>query len=101
MLYSAAYRSLGVLHLMYGVVLVMERTLIFGMILGILMVHWAIKMTRKQAILMDETERVGFGTQSLLEQWRDSYGNGDYDEDRYDDDVYKGASSSRASSYMR
>ncbi|GJU48015.1 hypothetical protein Tco_1217570 [Tanacetum coccineum] len=27
------------------------------------------------------SERVGFGTQSLLEQWRDSYGNGDYDED--------------------
>nr|GFB15769.1 hypothetical protein [Tanacetum cinerariifolium] len=27
------------------------------------------------------SEKVGFGTQSLLEQWRDSYGNGDYDED--------------------
>ncbi|GJX43519.1 hypothetical protein Tco_0260195 [Tanacetum coccineum] len=36
------------------------------------------------------SERVGFGTQSLLEQWRDSYGNGDYDEDPYDDDMYKG-----------
>nr|GEY11942.1 hypothetical protein [Tanacetum cinerariifolium] len=35
-------------------------------------------------------ERVGFGTQSLLEQWRDSYGNGDYDEDPYDDDMYEG-----------
>ncbi|GJY14615.1 reverse transcriptase domain-containing protein, partial [Tanacetum coccineum] len=32
----------------------------------------------------------GFGTQSLLEQWRDSYGNGDYDDDPYDDDMYKG-----------
>ncbi|GKD40051.1 putative reverse transcriptase domain-containing protein [Tanacetum coccineum] len=32
------------------------------------------------------SERVGFGTQSLLEQWRDSYGNGDYDDDPYDDD---------------
>ncbi|GJS68827.1 hypothetical protein Tco_0683392 [Tanacetum coccineum] len=31
-------------------------------------------------------ERTGFGTQSLLEQWRDSYGNGDYDEDPYDDE---------------
>ncbi|GJX99086.1 retrotransposon protein, putative, ty1-copia subclass [Tanacetum coccineum] len=30
------------------------------------------------------SERVGFGTQSLLEQWRDSYGNGD------DDDMYEG-----------
>ncbi|GKA13664.1 retrovirus-related pol polyprotein from transposon TNT 1-94, partial [Tanacetum coccineum] len=27
-----------------------------------------------------DSERVGFGTQSLLEQWRDSYGNCDYDE---------------------
>ncbi|GJZ49923.1 hypothetical protein Tco_0604113 [Tanacetum coccineum] len=34
-------------------------------------------------------ERVGFGTQSLLEQWRDSYGNGDYDDDPYDD-MYEG-----------
>ncbi|GJU79583.1 hypothetical protein Tco_1281948 [Tanacetum coccineum] len=36
------------------------------------------------------SERVGFGTQSLLEQWRDSYGNGDYDENTYDDDMYEG-----------
>ncbi|GKA84483.1 putative reverse transcriptase domain-containing protein, partial [Tanacetum coccineum] len=36
------------------------------------------------------TERVGFGTNSLLEQWRDSYENGDYDEDPYDDDMYEG-----------
>ncbi|GKC39506.1 hypothetical protein Tco_1051890 [Tanacetum coccineum] len=36
------------------------------------------------------SERVGFGTQSLLKQWRDSYGNGDYDDDPYDDDMYKG-----------
>ncbi|GKC48503.1 hypothetical protein Tco_1071248 [Tanacetum coccineum] len=35
-------------------------------------------------------ERTGFGTQSLLEQWRDSYVNGDYDEDLYDDDMYEG-----------
>ncbi|GKG12318.1 hypothetical protein Tco_0346555 [Tanacetum coccineum] len=35
-------------------------------------------------------ERVGFGTQSLLEQWRDSYGNGDYDDDPYNDDMYEG-----------
>ncbi|GJS89926.1 hypothetical protein Tco_0772562 [Tanacetum coccineum] len=38
------------------------------------------------------SERVGFGTQSLLEQWRDSYGNGDYDQDPYDDDMYEGSS---------
>ncbi|GJS09632.1 RNA-directed DNA polymerase, eukaryota, reverse transcriptase zinc-binding domain protein [Tanacetum coccineum] len=36
------------------------------------------------------SERVGFGTQILLEQWRDSYGNGDYEIDPYDDDMYKG-----------
>ncbi|GJV65753.1 hypothetical protein Tco_1476581 [Tanacetum coccineum] len=36
------------------------------------------------------SERVGFGTQSLLEQQRDSYGNGDYDDDPYDDDMYEG-----------
>ncbi|GJS66422.1 hypothetical protein Tco_0680986 [Tanacetum coccineum] len=35
-------------------------------------------------------ERVGSGTQSLLEQWRDSYGNDDYDDDPYDDDMYEG-----------
>nr|GEV75965.1 hypothetical protein [Tanacetum cinerariifolium] len=35
------------------------------------------------------SERVGFDTQSLLEQWRDSYGNGDYDDDPYDD-MYEG-----------
>ncbi|GJY94701.1 hypothetical protein Tco_0511062 [Tanacetum coccineum] len=36
------------------------------------------------------SERVGFGTQSLLKQWKDSYGNGDYDEDPYNDDMYEG-----------
>nr|GEY07060.1 hypothetical protein [Tanacetum cinerariifolium] len=36
------------------------------------------------------SEMVGFGTQSLLEQWRDSYGNGGYDDDPYDDDMYEG-----------
>ncbi|GKA23640.1 retrotransposon protein, putative, ty1-copia subclass [Tanacetum coccineum] len=36
------------------------------------------------------SERVGIGTQSLLEQWMDSYGNGDYDDDPYDDDMYEG-----------
>ncbi|GKE20732.1 hypothetical protein Tco_1432244 [Tanacetum coccineum] len=36
------------------------------------------------------SERVGFGTKSLLQQRRDSYENGDYDEDPYDDDIYEG-----------
>ncbi|GJX94072.1 ribonuclease H-like domain-containing protein [Tanacetum coccineum] len=36
------------------------------------------------------SERVGFGTKILLEQWRDTYENGDYDEDPYDDDMYEG-----------
>ncbi|GJT03446.1 hypothetical protein Tco_0824615 [Tanacetum coccineum] len=42
-------------------------------------------MTRSMA-----TKAVGFGTQSLLKKWRESYGNGDYDEDPYDDDMYEG-----------
>nr|GFA96116.1 hypothetical protein [Tanacetum cinerariifolium] len=36
------------------------------------------------------SEMVGFDTENLLEQWRDSYGNGDYDEDPYEDDMYEG-----------
>ncbi|GKA78656.1 hypothetical protein Tco_0785193 [Tanacetum coccineum] len=36
------------------------------------------------------SERIDFGTQSLLEQWRDSYENGYYNEDPYDDDMYEG-----------
>ncbi|GJT63385.1 retrotransposon protein, putative, ty1-copia subclass [Tanacetum coccineum] len=36
------------------------------------------------------SERVGFGTKSLLKQWRDTYKNGDYDENPYDDDMYEG-----------
>ncbi|GJR69554.1 hypothetical protein Tco_0015619, partial [Tanacetum coccineum] len=35
------------------------------------------------------SKRTGFGTQSMLEQWRDSYGDDDYDEDPYDDDMYE------------
>ncbi|GJS05500.1 hypothetical protein Tco_0322008 [Tanacetum coccineum] len=37
-----------------------------------------------------DSERVRFGTKSLLEQWRDSYDNCEYDEDPYDDDMYEG-----------
>ncbi|GJU11469.1 hypothetical protein Tco_1133865 [Tanacetum coccineum] len=36
------------------------------------------------------SEKVGYGTHSLLEQWTDSYVNGDYDFDPYDDDMYEG-----------
>ncbi|GJT31719.1 RNA-directed DNA polymerase, eukaryota, reverse transcriptase zinc-binding domain protein [Tanacetum coccineum] len=53
-------------------------------------------LTSGQAILVNEAgnplkkvEFSGFGTQSLLEQWKDSYGNGDYDDDPYDDDMYE------------
>ncbi|GKG41028.1 hypothetical protein Tco_0470240 [Tanacetum coccineum] len=31
----------------------------------------------------------GYGTNSLLEQWKESYVNGDYDFDPYDDDIYE------------
>ncbi|GKA92129.1 hypothetical protein Tco_0814054 [Tanacetum coccineum] len=34
--------------------------------------------------------RVGFRTQSLLEQWSDFYENDDYNEEPYDDDMYEG-----------
>ncbi|GJW62334.1 hypothetical protein Tco_0111669 [Tanacetum coccineum] len=33
---------------------------------------------------------VGYGTNSLSEQWKESYGNGDYGYDPYDDDMYEG-----------
>nr|GEZ17749.1 hypothetical protein [Tanacetum cinerariifolium] len=36
------------------------------------------------------SEKTGFVNQSLQEQWRDSYGNSDYDEYPYDDDMYEG-----------
>ncbi|GKA30169.1 retrotransposon protein, putative, ty1-copia subclass [Tanacetum coccineum] len=36
------------------------------------------------------SEKVGFSTNSLLEQWRDTYENDDYDYDLYDDDMYEG-----------
>ncbi|GJZ72660.1 putative reverse transcriptase domain-containing protein [Tanacetum coccineum] len=32
----------------------------------------------------------GYGTQSLLEQWKESYENDDYEYDLYDDDMYEG-----------
>ncbi|GJT62246.1 PH, RCC1 and FYVE domains-containing protein 1-like protein isoform X1 [Tanacetum coccineum] len=39
------------------------------------------------------SERVNFGTNNLLEQWRNSYENVDYDYDPYDDYMYEGQSS--------
>ncbi|GJS06168.1 hypothetical protein Tco_0362964 [Tanacetum coccineum] len=36
------------------------------------------------------SEKVGFDTKSLLEQWRDTYESGDYDEDPYNDDMFEG-----------
>ncbi|GKE42879.1 hypothetical protein Tco_1470163, partial [Tanacetum coccineum] len=47
------------------------------------------------------SERTEFGTQSLLEQWRNSYGNGDYNEDPYDDDMYEGQDLSEEIQTMR
>nr|GEX63179.1 40S ribosomal protein S15a [Tanacetum cinerariifolium] len=35
-------------------------------------------------------EKVGFGTNSLLEQWTDTYENDDYDYYLYNDDMYEG-----------
>ncbi|GKB09050.1 putative reverse transcriptase domain-containing protein [Tanacetum coccineum] len=36
------------------------------------------------------TKKDGYGTNSLLEQWKESYVNGEYDFDLYDDDMYEG-----------
>nr|GEX02656.1 auxilin-like protein [Tanacetum cinerariifolium] len=36
------------------------------------------------------SKKTGFGTQILVEQWKDSYGNGYYDEDPYDDHMNEG-----------
>nr|GEX11474.1 hypothetical protein [Tanacetum cinerariifolium] len=38
---------------------------------------------------VDYLKKGGFGTTSVLEQWRYSYENGDYDYDPYDDDMYE------------
>ncbi|GJV86947.1 retrotransposon protein, putative, ty1-copia subclass [Tanacetum coccineum] len=35
-------------------------------------------------------KRDGYGTQSLLEQWKESYENDEYEYDPYDDDMYEG-----------
>ncbi|GKB70518.1 hypothetical protein Tco_0931930, partial [Tanacetum coccineum] len=36
------------------------------------------------------SKKVGYGTNSLLKQWKESYVNGDYDFNPYDDDMYEG-----------
>nr|GEW17815.1 retrovirus-related Pol polyprotein from transposon TNT 1-94 [Tanacetum cinerariifolium] len=36
------------------------------------------------------SKRVGYGTNSFLEQWRETYKNADYDYGPYDDDMYEG-----------
>ncbi|GJQ89022.1 hypothetical protein Tco_0000161 [Tanacetum coccineum] len=51
-------------------------------------------LTSGQAILVDEAgnplKKVEFPGDYDSEDERDSYGNGDYDEDAYDDDMYEG-----------
>nr|GEU77589.1 hypothetical protein [Tanacetum cinerariifolium] len=36
------------------------------------------------------SKKVGYGTNSLLEQWKETHENGDYDFDPCDDDMYEG-----------
>ncbi|GJS21858.1 retrotransposon protein, putative, ty1-copia subclass [Tanacetum coccineum] len=36
------------------------------------------------------SKKDGYGNNSLLEEWKESYMNGDYDFDPYDDDMYEG-----------
>ncbi|GJU97305.1 hypothetical protein Tco_1326576 [Tanacetum coccineum] len=40
--------------------------------------------------LASKPSGVGYGTKSLLEQWRETYGSAEYDYDPYDDDMYEG-----------
>ncbi|GKF68703.1 hypothetical protein Tco_0198382, partial [Tanacetum coccineum] len=40
--------------------------------------------------LASKLSGVGYGTNSLLEQWTKTYGNAEYDYDPYDDDMYEG-----------
>ncbi|GJS03064.1 hypothetical protein Tco_0319572 [Tanacetum coccineum] len=40
--------------------------------------------------LASKSSGVGYGTNSLLEQWTETYGNAEYDYDPYDDDMYEG-----------
>ncbi|GKB60954.1 putative RNA-directed DNA polymerase, partial [Tanacetum coccineum] len=44
------------------------------------------------SFLASKQSRVGYGTKSLLEQWRDTYGDveQEYNYDMYDDDMYEG-----------
>ncbi|GJZ58027.1 hypothetical protein Tco_0613521 [Tanacetum coccineum] len=42
------------------------------------------------SFLASQPSRVGYGTNSLMEQWRETYGNADYDYDPYDDDMFEG-----------
>ncbi|GJZ07292.1 hypothetical protein Tco_0541085, partial [Tanacetum coccineum] len=41
-------------------------------------------------VLATKPSGVGYGTKSLLEQYRETYGNAKYDYDPYDDDLYEG-----------
>nr|GEW86992.1 L10-interacting MYB domain-containing protein-like [Tanacetum cinerariifolium] len=36
------------------------------------------------------SKKDGYGTNSLVEQWKETYENADYDYDPYDDDMYEG-----------
>ncbi|GKA06252.1 copia protein, partial [Tanacetum coccineum] len=36
------------------------------------------------------SKKVGYGTNNLLEQWKETYENADYDYDPYDEDLYEG-----------
>ncbi|GJQ98554.1 hypothetical protein Tco_0009693, partial [Tanacetum coccineum] len=40
--------------------------------------------------LASKASGVGYGTNSLLEQWRKTYGNAEFNYDPYDDDMYEG-----------
>ncbi|GKF55362.1 hypothetical protein Tco_0165702, partial [Tanacetum coccineum] len=43
-----------------------------------------------KSYLASEPSGVSYGTNSLLEKWKETYGNVDYDYDPYIDDMYEG-----------
>ncbi|GKC14407.1 hypothetical protein Tco_1011189 [Tanacetum coccineum] len=46
------------------------------------------KIDKMKRLIIDG--KVSYGTNSLLEQWKETYENDDYDFDPYDDDMYEG-----------
>ncbi|GKD51415.1 putative reverse transcriptase domain-containing protein [Tanacetum coccineum] len=49
-----------------------------------------VALVDNEIVIFLTSKKVGYGTNSLLEQWKETYENADYDYDPYDDDMYEG-----------